>query len=226
LVKNPGFALVAVLSLALGIGANTAVFSFLNAFILSPLPVKDASSLVSIFTTDVKNKGTLPTSHYNYLDYRDKNDVFEGVLAYNFAGITYAGAGGETKQFVAEMVSGNYFDVLGLKPLYGRTFLPDEDETPGTHPVAVLSYACWQREFGGDPALVGSTISLNRHAFTVIGIGPKDYTGTDIGFVPDLWIPMMMHQELQPVDFTTNGAALPSHDRSSAGAAWLRHKPT
>ena len=106
LIKNPAFAVVAILSLALGIGANTAVFSFLNAFLLSPLPVKESSRLVSIFTTDVKNKGTLPTSHYNYLDYRDKNDVFEEVLAYNFAGVTYTGDGGETRQFVGEVVSG------------------------------------------------------------------------------------------------------------------------
>ena len=198
LIQNPGFAIVAVLSLALGIGANTAVFSFLNAYLLSPLPVKDASSLVSIFTIDVKNPGYHPTSHHNYLDYRDKNDVFEEILAYNFAGITYTGSGGETKQFVAEMVSGNYFDVLGLTPLHGRTFLPDEDKTPGARPVAVISYPCWQREFGGDPALVGNTISLNRNSFTVIGIGPKEFVGTDIGFVPDLWVPMMMHNELQP----------------------------
>ena len=198
LIKNPGFATVAIFSLALGIGANTAVFSFLNAFLLSPLPVKDASTLVSIFTTDVKNPGNLPTSHYNYIDYRDKNDVFDEFLAYNFAGVTYLGAAGETKQFVAEMVSGNYFDVLGLKPLSGRAFRPDEDKTPGTHPVAVMSYACWQREFGADQGLVGNTISLNRRAFTVVGIAPKDFEGTDIGFVPDMWVPMMMHNELQP----------------------------
>src|SRR6185503_3816086 len=198
LIKNPGFAIIAVVSLALGIGANTAVFSFLNAFLLSPLPVKDASRLVTIFTTDVKNQGNLPTSHYNYIDYRDKNDVFEEILAYNFAGITYAAPGGETKQFVAEMVSGNYFDTLGLKPLYGRTFLADEDKTPGTHPVAVMSYACWQRDFGADQGIVGNTISLNRRAFTVVGIGPKDFEGTDVGFVPDMWVPMMMHNELQP----------------------------
>ena len=117
MIKNPGFAIVAIFSLGLGIGANTAVFSFLNAFLLSPLPVKDASRLVSIFTTDVKNPGNNPTSHYNYVDYRDKNDVFDALLAYNFAGVTYSGAAGETKQLVAEMVSGNYFDVLGLKPL-------------------------------------------------------------------------------------------------------------
>jgi putative ABC transport system permease protein len=198
MMKSPGFAIVAVFSLALGIGANTAVFSFLNAFLLSPLPVKDASRLVTIFTTDVKNQGNLPTSHYNYIDYRDKNDVFEEILAYNFAGITYAAPGGETKQFVAEMVSGNYFDTLGLKPLYGRTFLADEDKTPGTHPVAVMSYACWQRDFGADQGIVGNTISLNRRAFSVVGIGPKDFEGTDVGFVPDMWVPMMMHNELQP----------------------------
>ena len=198
LVKNPGFTAVAVISLALGIGANTAIFSIINSFLLAPLPVAEPNRLVSIFTTDQRNPGPLPVSHYNFLDYRDKTDLWDGMAAYNFAAVNLNRSTGEGRQLFALVTTGNYFDVLGVKPLYGRTFLPDEDRTLGTHPVAVLGYGCWQRDFGGDPAIVGQTISLNRRDFTVIGITPKDFTGTDIGGAPDLWIPMMMHREVQP----------------------------
>ncbi|HKP13009.1 MAG TPA: ABC transporter permease [Blastocatellia bacterium] len=198
LVKNPGFTAVAVVSLALGIGANTAIFSIINSFLLAPLPVTEPARLVSVFTTDQKNPGPLPVSHYNFLDYRDKTDVWDGILAYNFAAVNLNRSTGEGRQLFAEVVTGNYFDVLGVKPLYGRAFLPDEDRTLGTHPVAVLSYASWQRDFGGDPAIVNQTISLNRRDFTVVGITPKDFTGTNLGGAPDLYIPMMMHREVQP----------------------------
>ena len=198
LLRSPGFTIVALLSLALGIGANTAIFSMVSAFLFAPLPVDHPAQLVSIFTTDVKNPGPLPTSHLNYVDYREKNEAFSDILAYTFAPVDLSGTSGETKQLFAEVVSGNYFDVLAVKAEHGRTFLPDEDKTPGTHPVVVLSYAAWQREFGGDPSVVGKTISLNRHDFGVVGVAQKDFTGTDIGAGPDLWVPMMMHDQVQP----------------------------
>jgi putative ABC transport system permease protein len=198
LVRSPGFTIVALLSLALGIGANTAIFSMVSAFLFAPLPVDRPAELVSIFTTDAKNPGPLPTSHLNYIDYRDKNEAFTDLLAYTGAGVSLSGTGGETRQVFALVVSGNYFDVLGVKAEYGRTFLPDEDKTPGTHPVIVLSYAAWKRDFGGDPAIVGRTISLNRHDYGVIGVAQKDFTGADLGGGPDLWVPMMMHDQIQP----------------------------
>jgi predicted permease len=197
LFKSPGFTAIAVISLALGIGANTAIFSMVSSLLLSPLPVEDPRGLVSIFTTDTKNEGPLPVSHYNYLDYRDQNSVFSGILAYNFATVNLSREAGESRQLVAELVSGNYFDVLGVKPILGRTFFPDEDKTPGAYPVAVLSFACWQRDFGADHSIVGKTISLNRRDFTVIGVAPEGFTGTDLGAGPDVWAPMMMHNELQ-----------------------------
>jgi predicted permease len=198
LLKSPGFTIVAVLSLALGIGANTAVFSIVNSFLFAPLPVSEPGRLVSIFTSDVKNPGPLPTSHLNYIDYRDKNEGFSEMLAYTFVQVNYSGGSGESKQLFAEVVSGNYFDVLGVKATAGRTFLPDEDKTPGTHPVVVLSYASWKRDFGGDPELVGRSVSLNRHDYAVVGIAPKDFTGTDLGGGPDMWVPMMMHEQIHP----------------------------
>ena len=198
LLKSPGFTIVALLSLALGIGVNTAIFSMVSGFLFAPLPVDQPGQLVSIFTTDVKNPGPLPTSHLNYIDYREKNEMFTDVLGYTFAGVSFSGGAGETKQLFAEVVSGNYFDVLGVKAENGRTFLPDEDKTPGAHPVVVLSYSSWQRDFGGDPSIIGKTVSLNRHDFGVIGVAPKDFTGTDLGGGPDLWVPMMMHDQIQP----------------------------
>ena len=197
LLKNPGFTAVAVISLALGIGANTAIFSIINSFLLAPLPVTAPDRLVGIFTTDKKNPGPLPMSHFNFQDYRDKTDVFDGVLAYNFATVNLNRTTGEGRQLFALVVTGNYFDLLGVRPIKGRGFLPDEDKTPGTHPVAVLGYGCWQRDFGGDPGIVGQAVSINRHDFTVVGIAPEDFAGTDLGGAPDLWIPMMMHNEVQ-----------------------------
>src|SRR5713101_7074839 len=170
LIRSPGFTVVALLSLALGIGANTAIFSMISAFLFAALPVEQPARLVSIFTSDVKNPGPLPTSHLNFIDYRDKNDAFTDILAYTGAGVSFSSPGGESKNLFAQVVSGNYFDVLGVKAEHGRTFLADEDKTPGTHPVVVLSHAAWQRDFGGDPAIVGKSISLNRHDFNVVGV--------------------------------------------------------
>ena len=198
LLKSPGFTIVALLSLALGIGVNTAIFSMVSGFLFAPLPVDQPGQLVSIFTTDTKNPGPLPTSHFNFIDYRDKNDVFSDLLGYTFAGVSLSGTSGESKQLTAIVVSGNYFDVLGVKAQLGRTFLPDEDKTPGAHPVVVLSYSSWQRDFGGDPSIINRTVSLNRHDYSVIGVAPKDFTGTDLGGAPDLWVPMMMHDQIQP----------------------------
>jgi predicted permease len=198
LVKSPGFTVVALLSLALGIGANTAIFSIISAVLFAPLPVQQPRQLVSIFTSDVKNPGALPTSHLNFIDYRERNDVFTDILAYTGQGVSYSNPSGESKNLFAQIVTGNYFDVLGVKAEKGRTFNQDEDKTPGTHPVVVLSHASWQRDFGGDPSIVGKTISLNRRDFNVIGVAEKDFTGTDIGNGPDLWVPMMMHDVVHP----------------------------
>jgi predicted permease len=197
LFKSPGFTLVAVLSLALGIGANTAVFSIINTTLLKPLPVTEPKQLMALFTTDTKNPGNLPVSHLNYIDYKDQGQVFSGVLAYSGAGLTLT-RGETTEPVFGLIVSGNYFDVLDVKAARGRTFIPDEDKTPGTHPVVVLSHRLWQQSFGGDPNLVGKTISLNRLDYNVIGIAPEGFTGTDLGNGPDLWMPMMMHKQVQP----------------------------
>jgi predicted permease len=196
MARSPGFTAVAVLSLALGIGANTAIFTLVNAVFLQPLPVRDPSTLVSVFTTDEKNSfagiSLLPTSQPNFTDIRNNSKSFAGMYAEEGfpAAVTI---GKEAEEFGGDMVSGSYFDVLGVKPLLGRFFLPDEDSSTGSHPVMVLSYAVWQRKFGGDPNVVGREYMLNAHGFTVIGVAGKEFNGTNPLGGPDLWVPMATH---------------------------------
>ena len=197
--KKPGFTLIAVLTLALGIGANTAIFTLVNAVFLQPLPVAEPARLMSVFGTDEKNRGAQtnfsPMSWLNFKDYRDQNDVFTGMIAFQFLGLNFSG-GGEPQQITGMIVTGNYFDLLGVKAAIGRTFLPEEDRTPGTHPVVVLSYGAWQRRFGGDPAIVGRVIKLNGLDYTVVGVAAEGFKGTfAIGGV-DCWVPTMMHDQV------------------------------
>ena len=224
LVKAPGFTLVAVLSLALGIGANTTIFTLINAVLLHPLPLADPSQLVSVFTTDERNQGNafgfLQTSPLNYRDYRDKNDVFSGLTAHQFLPLSISGGTGEPQQIFGEIATGNYFDVLGAKPLIGRTFTPQEDQTPGATLVAVLGYGEWQKRFGGDPGIVGRTVRLNGQEFTVLGVMPKGFKGTNAIGAPALWVPYMTYPQTtsgflrEALDSNTSRRALVfEHDR-------------
>src|SRR5215471_3692920 len=196
LVKNPAFSVVAFLAIALGVGANTTVFGIINALLLRPLPIGNADQVVKVFTTDNHIKGNQPSSYLNFQDYAKQNTAFTSMAAYTFAGMGMT-RGTDTLNVVGLLVSGNYFDLLQVKPRLGRTFLPEEDATPNGHPVVVLGYNFWKK-IGGDPAIVGSPITLNGHSFTVIGVAPAAFTGVDIGFSPDLWVPMSMHQWVRP----------------------------
>ena len=195
LLKSPGFTIVAVLSLALGIGANTAIFSLVNAVLLRPLPVTDAPSLVAVSTTDQRNPGNLPISHLNFKDLRAQNSVFSGMAAFTFAQVNYS-TGKESEQIPVQVVSANYFSLLGTQPARGRGFLPEEEET--ATPVAVVSTGFWERTLGSDPDIVGKTVMLNRTPFTVVGIAPRNFSGTLLGGGPSLWVPMSMHRVVQP----------------------------
>ena len=195
LFRSPAFTIVAALSLALGIGANTAIFSLVNAVLLRPIPVEDPSRLVSVFTTDQRNPGNLPLSHLNYSDLRDQNQVFTGMAALGFTQLNWS-TGSDSEQIPAQVVSGNYFSLLGAQPPVGRGFLPEEDQKPT--PVAVISHGFWERSLGSDPAVVGRTLTFNRTPFTVIGIGPAGFTGTLLGGGPSVWVPMSMHDVVQP----------------------------
>jgi predicted permease len=196
------FTLVAVLSLALGIGANTAIFTLVNALFLNPLPVERPSELVSLQTVDERNPGVSSVSYPNFRDFKNESDVFSGLAAYSFPNlIALRVGGGEPEQVFVEFASGNYFDVLGVEPALGRFFLPEEDETPGSHPVAVLSHGLWTRRFGSDPRVLGTTVPLNGHAFTVVGVAPDGYKGVAALFGPDVWVPTMMQELLAPAMF-------------------------
>jgi len=189
---NPGFTTVAVLTLALGIGANTAIFSLINAFLLRPLPVPEPQTLVNIYTSNPDGAGYSTSSYPDFADLRQMNEVFSGVIGY--AGINVSVTGdGRPELIFGEMVSGNYFSALGVQPVQGRAFLPEEDRTPGTHPVAVISHGLWQRRFGSAPDMVGKSIVLNGHLFTVIGVAPADFKGLLApGLAMDVWTPIMM----------------------------------
>jgi predicted permease len=195
LMRSPAFTAIAATSLALGIGANTAIFSLINTVLLRPIPVEEPARLLSVFTTDQRNPGNLPLSHLNYKDLRDQNEVFSGMAAFTFAQLNWS-TGASSEQIPAQVVSGNYFSLLGAQPALGRGFLPDEDAKPT--PVAVVSHGFWERSLGSDPAIVGRTLTLNRTPFTVVGVAPRHFDGTLLGGGPSVWVPMAMHDVVQP----------------------------
>lgn len=197
--RSPGFALVAVLTLAIGIGSSSALFSLLDQLFLRALPVREPARLVVIQTPDSPNTGrmsmtsefSIPLSYPMYVDLRDgTKDVFDGVLARLTVQLALA-ARGATEQVNGELVSGNYFDVLGVRMAVGRAFTPADDRVPGGHPVAVLAYGTWQRRFGGDPAIVGQTVSINGQPMTVLGVAARDFQGVELGTMPEIFLPMM-----------------------------------
>jgi predicted permease len=197
LLTRPGFTAVALISLALGIGANAAVFSLVNQVLLKPLPIDHPEQVYSLYDTGPNSADFSAFSYPDYCDLRQRQDVFSGLLAYRFAPINLSHSG-DNSRIWGYIVSGNYFDVLGVKPHLGRAFAPDEDVVPGTHPVAVLSYGCWQARFASDPAVVGKTISLNGNSFTVIGVAPAGFNGTELAFTPEIYVPAMMSGQIEP----------------------------
>lgn len=199
LKKSPGFTLVAVLSLALGIGANAAIFTIINAVFLHPLPVEEPSRLAELFTRDTLtvdanvNFQITPTSLPNYEDYRDQNTVFSGLADVTFPIPLNWGGQAEPKQLNASLASGNFFDVLGVKAYRGRTFIPDGDKKIGGNPEVVLSYSLWVRQFGADNKSIGQTITLNGTPYTVVGVTPPGFKGiVSLGRPDLLWIPITM----------------------------------
>ncbi|HEY2971158.1 MAG TPA: ABC transporter permease, partial [Pyrinomonadaceae bacterium] len=196
-LKRPGFTAIAVVTLALGIGANTAIFSLVNTVLLRPLPVPHPEQLIEVYGTFHNGADYTIQSYLNYKDYRDRNEVFSGLLAYRFApmSISYES---RNERVWGYLVSGNYFEVLGVQPFLGRYFAPEEDKTPGSHPVAVISYGYWQKRFASDRGIVGQAMTLNGHVFTVIGVAPKGFSGTEVAYAPELFVPMMMAREVEP----------------------------
>jgi macrolide transport system ATP-binding/permease protein len=199
--KNRGLTLAAVISLGLGIGANTTIFTWVKSVLLRPLPGVVASDQLVTVHGVLKHVGNRPisVSYPDYRDFRDRNEVFDGLIAFNLNPFNLSGDAGPERIW-GLLVSGNYFDVLGVRLVAGRGFLSEEDRTPGTHPVAVISYGLWQRRYGADPNLVGKAVQLNDRSFTIVGIAPKDFHGTYIGLAADVYMPMMMQPQMTPGD--------------------------
>jgi predicted permease len=189
--RNPGFTAVAVLSLALGIGANALVFSVVDALLLRPLPVDRPDQLAFLET-----KSGITESFPNYRDLRDRNRTFSGLVGYRLAPIELESASGASRIW-GLLASGNYFDVLGVHPLIGRFFHQADDLHPGASPYAVLSYTAGRGRFGGDSAIVGKTVRINRLPYTVLGVAPPDFHGTELWCWPDVWVPIMMEPQIE-----------------------------
>src|SRR5262245_23154409 len=192
LTRSPGFALVALLSLALGIGANTIVFSIINATVLKPLPISHPEQLFFVQSP----RGFPSHSFPNYLDFRDRNVTFAGLIGYRVSPMNVE-IGGAPIRAWGYLATGNYFDVLDVKPHIGRFFHQEEDRRPGASPFVVLSYDCWLGRFGGDPSVVGATVRINRLPYTVLGVAPKGFYGTEVFYRPDFWVPMMMQAQIE-----------------------------
>jgi macrolide transport system ATP-binding/permease protein len=201
LLKNPGFTVVAALTLALGIGVNTALFTVFNAVALRSLPVKDPDSVVKVYrrelgTSDreVSGSGSM-LSYPEYIGYRDNTQVFSALAAYADTSLTLGGAEAEATNGL--LVTENYFSTLGAEMALGRAFAPEECRTPGASPVVVLSHRFWSRRFGADAGLIGKTIVLNRQPFTVVGVAARGFNGAEL-LAPDLWAPITMQAQLMP----------------------------
>ncbi len=202
MAKSPGFALGAVLTLTLGIGVNTTLFSAYNAVALKPLPVADPNQVVRLerwFESGSKGDGQYAFSFPEYVYARQHSHAFRSVVAASWPQPVMVESAGHPERAAALLVSANYFADLGIGARSGRTFLPDEDQTPGANAVAVISYPFWQRRFHAEPQAVGQVVKLNGAAFTVIGIAPEAFTGTStVPQVPDLWTPLSMQAEVAP----------------------------
>src|ERR1051325_330788 len=193
--QAPGFAAAAIVTLALGIGANATIFSVVNAVVLRPLAVEKQEELVFL---NLRSMGTeIPAQSYpNYREFRDTNQTLAGLAAYRFIPVSLSRGESNARLWGYE-VTGNYFDMLGVAPAAGRLFHPDDDVKPGGHPVAVLGYGCWQRRFAADPSAVGSHIKLDGLDFTIVGVAPRSFTGTELIYTPDIYVPMMMQEQME-----------------------------
>jgi len=199
--KSPLFTTLATVSIALGVGANTTIFTLLDQIVLRPLPVERPEELVQLridgeFDGNTWGDGS-ELSYPMYLDLRDHNQVFSGVFA-RFDYSMHVYARGTTDRVNGELVSGTYFPMLGVRPVWGRVIGPGDDDVQGRHPVAVLSFAYWSSRFARDPAIVGRQIVLNGHPFTIVGVAQEGFAGIDVGNPVQIWVPMMMKPQITP----------------------------
>jgi predicted permease len=195
LLKSPSFAITAILTLALGIGANAVVFSVLNALVLHTINVPNAQRFFSIGEADQSLN-----SYPDYLDVRDRNRTFDSVLAFNFGQAGLA-TGGDPIQIWVYEASGNYFDTLGTQPYLGRFFHSSDEHGPNSSPYVVLSYGFWRSHFLGDPGVIGRVVQVNKHPYTVLGVAAPDFRGTELFFSPALWVPLVNQEQIEGYDY-------------------------
>jgi predicted permease len=199
--KSPGFTAIAIASIGLGIGANTAIFTLVDQVLLRTLPVKDPGALVQVsyigsaFGNNWGDGSELSFGMYS--DFRDNNQVFDGVMA-RFGYELHTAVAGKTERVAGEIVSGTYFQVLGVNAATGRVLSPDDDKAPGGHPVAVLSHGYWTSRFGGDPSIVGGAMSINGRPYTIIGVAQPGFEGVELGRPTQVFVPLMMKAQLTP----------------------------
>ncbi len=211
LLKKPGFTLIAVLSLALGIGANTAIFSLLDAVLIKSLPVQQPEKLVLF--GNAKDQGItngFPDESWDLFSYpffkqtQQRTDVFSGVaglMSLTWTTHGFVNSAGDFQKIDVQLVSGSYFPVLGVNAALGRVLTDTDDQTPGGHPVAVVSYPFWQQRMGGDPSAVGKTVTIDETTYNIIGVAPSEFFGTTVGSAPDMWVPLAMEKQLPPAHF-------------------------
>lgn len=211
LVKSPGFALIAVLTLALGIGANSTIFSWVNSTVLNPIPgVKNASRYIAV---SINGRDQDPLSYPDYRDLRDGNHSLSSLMAASSTPMSLT-SNGHPERVWGILASANYFDSLGVHPILGRGFLPAEDSKPGGAPVVIIGYRLWQTHFGADRSVIGQKVRIDRHPFQIVGVAPRGFVGTQTGLSYDLWVPLMMAG-----DFYSDATAdVLLHQR---GTSWL-----
>jgi predicted permease len=208
LTQHPGFAIIAMLTIALGVGANSAIFSVVNAVLLRPLPVESPDRLVEIYSQE-GDEEPVTQSYPDYLDIRARDDLFTGVAAYtvDFFNVSL---GPEPEVMLGESVSADYFEILGVPAALGRSFIPGEDDAPGAPPVTVISHALWQHRFAADPAVLGQTFRIRGQPVEIIGVAPEKFKGLMVGFASELWLPLTSNQSFAAGD-----------DLRDRGSRWL-----
>ena len=197
LLRNPGFTATAVLTLALGIGANTAAFTVINTVLLGKLPVPEPDRLVKVYTSDYSSGLYSGSSYPDFAEYRDRAASFTDLAAYSTSPMNL-GTGGDAERIQGVVVTRNFFEVLGIRPAHGQFFPPGDDTTPGGSPVAVLGHELWQRSFGADPGAVGQEVTINGATFSVIGVAPESFRGVEVINASALWVPMSMLEQAMP----------------------------
>jgi predicted permease len=220
LLRSPGFAAVAVLSLGLGIGANTAMFSLVDALLLRPIPVSDPGSLADVFTSSSDGDEYATTSYPDFLDLQAQNTVFSEMTAYSMM-LAPLNLGDRARLVMGHIVTSNHFAMLGIGPFLGRLLQPTDD-APDAERVVVISHRMWRADFGGDPGVVGKTLQLRGQPYTIVGVAPASFTGVVPIIVPELWLPITHAEEVEPAGINDSVPSPTGRTRTERrGSRWL-----